>query len=350
MKISLRGVLLGLILTASIVVVSVGCATSVTMRYMVPAEINMANYKNLAIVSTEPYRFTAFTSPSTIIQDMSGTSPYTVFSGFGGNTEREIAKYLTTRIVSDLTKADYFSLLIPPSSDDIGMQYTKFKQLGYDGLLQVRVSRLDVDEYIYAKEETEVLPPEVEGGEPTTQKVLHHHVMQKVAITVEFIVKDTATGETVIVRSFSDAKEKSYKIDPDSSNSFSAPSLYDWLRPMVDRFSSDFAKLVAPRWITKSVALMANKPENPRVETAYLEAKEGSLQIALEGFLAEWKKSKHVPSGYNAAIILESFGQIDQALELIDEVWRYSGNPTVESRKIQMREAWESHKKAQQQL
>lgn len=350
MKRDLRGVIVGLVLTVSIVMMSVGCATSVTMRYMVPAEINMAEYKNLAVVSAEPFRFTAFSSPSTTIQDLSGTSPYTVFSGFGSNTEREIAKYLTTRIVRDLTRADYFNMLIPPTSDEVGMQYAKFKQMGYDGLLQVRVTDLDVDEYIFAKEETEILPPEVEGGEPISQKVLHHHVMQKIAITVEFVVKDTATGESVVVRSFSDAKENSYRIDPDSSSTISASSLYDWIRPMIDRFSDDFSKMVAPRWTTRSVALMANKPENPRVETSYLEAKEGSLQVALDGFLAEWRNSKHVPSGYNAAIILESFGQIEQALELIDEVWRYSGNPTVESRKIQMREAWESHKKAQQQL
>lgn len=350
MKQKVRGILGLAVLLLILVVVGTSCATSVTMRYMVPAEINMGSYKNLAVVSVEPYRFSAFTSPPSIISDWSGTSPYVVFSGFGSNTEREIARYLSSRIVRDLSKTDYFNLLTPPASDDVGMRYSRFKEMGYDAVLQVSVTRLDVDEYIYAKEETIVIPPEEEGAEPTTEKVLRHHVMQKLAFTVEFVVKDTRTGETIVTKSYADSRERSYRIDSDSSGSVSAPSLYNWLTPMADDFSDRFVKLVAPRWVSRSVALMKNKPENRRVEKAYEEAKEGSLQIALDHFLDEWERSKHVPSGYNAAIILESFGEMEEALDLIEEVWRYSGNRTVESRKIQMKEAWAAHQKAQQQL
>jgi hypothetical protein len=95
---------------------------------------------------------------------------------------------------------------------------------------------------------------------------------------------------------------------------------------------------------------MDNKPEIKRVESAYEAAKEGSLGIALDTFMQEWNQSRHVPSGYNAAIILESFGRYEEAIQLIGEVWRYSGNRTVENRKIEMEQAYENHLKAQQQL
>ena len=327
-----------------------GCATTVSMRYMVPAEINLASYKNLAIVTAEPYRFTATTSPDSIIRDMSGTAPYKVASGFSYGAERQIAQHLTTRVVNDMSRTDYFNLLTPPASDDMGTNLSRFKERGYDGLLSLHITDLKVEEYMYGQEDTVTIPPAVEGGEPTVVKELRHYIMQKVSISVDFVVRDTMSGNTVVLKTFSNGQERSYRIEPDSKGAKEAPNLYAWLTPMVEEFSRSFAQMVAPRWVTKSVALMDNKPENPRVESAFLEAKEGSLQVALDGFLNEWKASKHVPSGYNAALILESFGRIEEALELIDEVWRHSGNRTVENRKLEMKAAWDAHQKAQQQM
>ena len=326
------------------------CATRVTMRYLLPAEIQLADYKNLAVLSIEPYRFSAFSTPSSVIQDLSGTAPYRVFSGFGRYTSREIASYMTNRVVRDLSNTNYFTLLLPPTSDDIGTRLQRYNEMGYDAILQGRVTDLDVDEYIYAKEETEVVPSEVEGQEPTIQTVLRHYVMQKVAFSVEFEIIDTSNGSTVGYRIFSDAREQSYKLDPSITNAVTAPTIYDWLTPMANEFSSSFTNMIAPRWVTESVALMQNKPNNRRAEQAYTYAKDGNLQYALDTFLAEWNRSSHVPSGYNAAIILESFGDVEKALQLINEVWRMSGNKTVERRKIAMQLSWEAHQKAQQQL
>ena len=64
-----------LLLIIALVIFIGGCATTVSMRYLVPAEIDMSSYKNLAVLSVEPYRFNIFSSPSSIIKDMSGTSP-----------------------------------------------------------------------------------------------------------------------------------------------------------------------------------------------------------------------------------------------------------------------------------
>jgi hypothetical protein len=281
---------------------------------------------------------------------MSGTSPYRVASGFGNGTELRIAQYLTQKVIQDLRRTDYFNLMTPPDSDALGTRHQRFKDHGYDALLLVDIADLEVEEYIFAKEETITMAPEVEGGEPTTVKELRHYVTQKFGITVEFTILDTETGQIVASKSFTDGKERTYRIEPDSTGATKAPELYQWIVPMTDVFSRDFSELIAPRWTSKAVALMDNKPEIKRVESAYEAAKEGSLGIALDTFMQEWNQSRHVPSGYNAAIILESFGRYEEAIQLIGEVWRYSGNRTVENRKIEMEQAYENHLKAQQQL
>ena len=235
-----------LVLTVAILLVVTGCATTVTMRYMVPAEINMASYTNLAVVSVEPYRFTAFTSPSATIKDMSGTSPYRVASGFGDSTELRIAQYLTQKIIQDLRRTDYFNLMTPPDSDALGIRYQRFKEQGYDALLMVDITDLKVEEYIFAQEETVIVPPEVEGGESTTIKELRHHVTQKIALNVEFTVVDTGTGQTVATKSYSDSREQTYKIEPGSTGASRAPELYRWMASMADSFSRSFSELIAP--------------------------------------------------------------------------------------------------------
>lgn len=333
-----------------LVIVLTGCATAVSVRYMIPAEIDLSSHKNLAVLSVEPYRFGAFSSPSGVINDMSGTSPYRISSGFAPNTEREVAKYLTSRIVSDLSRTDYFKLLSPPSSDSVGTNFTRFKELGYEAVLLVRVASMDVQEYIFAKEETVKVPPAGGVGDPVEQKVLMHHVMQKIAYTVEFTVRDTSSGNIITSKSFSDSRESSYKIIPDSLQSKVAPDLSRWFQSMSERFSREFVQLLVPRWVTQYVSLMDNKPEVRSLKSAYEQAKAGSMGPALEAFLAEWKRSKHVPSGYNAAIIMDSLGRDSDALKLLEEVWQYSGNRTVERRLYEMREAMRKHEEAQKQM
>lgn len=327
-----------------------GCATAVSVRYMVPAEIDMSNFKSLAVLSVEPFRFGAFSSPPSIINDMSGTSPYRISSGFQPNMEREVAKFLTTELSSNLSRADYFTLLLPPSSDAGGTNLSRFKEMGYDALLLTRVTAMDVQEYIYAKEETVKVPPAGGVGDPVEQKVLMHHVMQKIAFTVEFTVKNTSNGDTIATKTYSDARESSYKIVPDSTQSKAAPDLYRWYQNMASTFAREFVQLLVPRWVTDYVSLMANKPEIRSLERAYEDAKEGSMLPALEAFLAEWNRSKHVPSGYNAAIIMDSIGRDEEALELLESVWQFSGNRTVELRLYEMREAMKQHEAAKQQM
>ena len=347
----MRGMLKLLPIMVLILIFSVmGCATSVTMRYMVPAKINMVDYRSLAVFSVEPYRFPFFDNPPSVIPDMSGTSPSTVFSGFAGGTERRIAKYLTDRIEDDLRDTDYFTLLTPPRSDAVGIGYSELRMMGYDALLRVRVTDLDVEEYIFAKEETVVVPPDVEGGQPTTETVLRHHVMQKVGMDVVFSLIDTATGKIIASEQFSDHYEQSYKLDKDLPPTVASPPLYDKLVPMAREFSKRFSQLVAPRWESRSVSLMKNKPENRRVEQAYLMAKEGNLRLAFEEFEDEWDRSSHVPSGYNAAIILESLGEMEEAIQLMEDVWRTSGNRTVGNRLERMRRSYALHMEAQGQL
>ena len=338
------------IMTLMILVLLTGCATTVSVRYLVPAQIDMSAHRYLAVLSVEPYRFGFFNSVPSIIPDLSGTSDARISSGFRPNTEREVARHLSTRIVGELSKTGYFDLMTPPSSDAIGVDLIRLRDLGYHSVLMVRVTLMDVDEYIHAREETVKLPASDGSSSLVEQKVLRHYVKQKIAYAVEFTIKETSNGNILAMKTFADTKESSYRIESDGSGAKAAPDLYDWFTGFSTSYAREFADMLVPRWVSTHVALMDNKPELRSLKSAYEHAKKGNLVPALEIFHAEWRRSRHVRSGYNAAIIMESMGRVEEAIELIEEGWRFSGNRTVETRMQRMREAMSAHERAQQQL
>ena len=56
----------GTIMTLMILALLTGCATTVSVRYLVPAQIDMSAHRNLAVFSVEPYRFGFFNSVPSI--------------------------------------------------------------------------------------------------------------------------------------------------------------------------------------------------------------------------------------------------------------------------------------------
>ena len=346
----IAGHLMSLLFLAATLTLLAGCTATVTMSSMVPAQVDLSSHRNLAVLSVEPYRFGIFDTPNAMVRDFSGSSPYMISSGFSRYMERDIAHHLTNEITDELDRSEYFNLLLPAVADREGTRLERFRVLGYDALLSVRITDLNVDEYQYAKEETVTTLPEGGVGEPTITKVLRHHVMQKVRYAVEFVIHDTSDGRILTSKTYSDSKEHSYRIEPGSATSRYAPSLYGWFTSSSDDFAQEFANLISPHWVTKRVSLMKNKPELQSVGEAYEAVKEGNPGVALSLFKRGWERHDHVPSGYNAAIILESLGQMEDAVNLMREVWRYSGNRSVRTRLLEMEEDWESHLKAQSQL
>ena len=127
---------------------------------MVPSKIDMSNYKNLAIATVSSYPFRPFELPNPVVRDLSGTSPVRVYSGFTVNTERAMSEALTKTIVREAYDSDYFTILTPSVTDAfVNRPYMLYEQ-GYEALLTVYTSDVEVEEFIYAKEKEVVIPNE----------------------------------------------------------------------------------------------------------------------------------------------------------------------------------------------
>ena len=94
---------------------------------------------------------------------------------------------------------------------------------------------------------------------------------------------------------------------------------------MVSSIVADFV----PTTKTAYIDFMSNKPKNESVKPAYKAAENGDYSYALNLFLSAWNTEKHLPSGYNAAVIKACNGDIDGALDLLNEVRSMVNNNDV---------------------
>ena len=324
-----------------------GCATHVPINYMVPADDNMSEFRDLAIASVDPYRFSLLYGPSTTVPDLSGTFPIRVYSGYQPFSERLLANHATGTLFESLDATGYFNLMAPSETDRYGRRYANLHALGYDATIVVEFERMDIEEYVYARKVAVV--DNVETEEVETEK-LAYYLRQKVFVSLSYEVIENSSGRRRYSRTFQERSERTFSLDPEDTAIIFAPSMTPVLLDMVERIVLDMTDALAPRWVQSNVALMKNRPTASSVETAYDAAEEGRFAAAYQAFLREWQQSGHVPSGYNAALLAESSGRRDEAIELMGEVFQSSGNNKAKRQLDRMRRYRSEHALASAQF
>jgi hypothetical protein len=356
-RLNVRSLLLAVVV--AILLVS-GCSTTVTVSHLVPAEVNMSAYRNLAIASTSPFSFSLFNRPASIVPDLTGNSGYRIYSGYGPYTEREIAQFATRKLYANLASADYFTILPPAQTDSIigrSIGPTTYNQLirsGADAVILSDISYMDIEEYIYAAEVKKIVDKDPVTGvllpKPEERMVLTYFLKQRIAVTFRYEVVDLKTGRPVVSKNFNDQWERVTELPEDRSKITTASDIQTRFENLLDDFLRTVKNQLAPRWERSVISLMSNKPEVKRAETAYEAAKQGNYTIAKDLFLKEWDRSKHIPSGYNAALMTEALGDLRGAMDLMSAVYRVSGSSKVNYQLIRMQRAYENQRLAESQM
>ncbi len=326
------------------------CATRVSMSYMVPAEYDMSGYRALAIAETEPYRFRPFELPSPYVKDMSATSPIIIYSGSRIGIEKQLASYVNERVFSEARDTGYFTLASSGVADTYLDHPSRLTIKGYDAYMRVWNEDLEIDEYIYAQEETVKVPSLNDPTVLVESTTLAYYVKQEVRAVFEWEIRATANDALLASDSYSSSRTRTTEIDLEGDTVQSAPSVLPLLRDIGSRFTSTIFSQVVPTTKTVSFALMKNDPKNYRSESAYEAVKDGNLVEALDIFEKEWKRRDHIPSLYNAALIMEALGDRDEGIELLEDGYKDTGNTKVRDLLESMKNRKSSTEEAQEQL
>ena len=331
------------------VLMLVSCATEISVRYMQPSEINMGSYRNLAVASVVPYRGSVRTSDWLRTID-AGAFGIRIRPSYSRDITGSVARYATDRLVSTLSSTGYYNILPPSSTDPILRsgwdQSRQLRNLGYDAVMIPRIDAMDIDEHIYSIQRSST---EYDAYDHSYYTVYYYdyYVKQVATITYTVTVIDTHTDKIIATRSFTDSRTHTESVDPDFPRFDKAETLF---QRMIRGFDTGLIRLFVPTVRSYDVALMDNKPEIKELKPAYDAAKDGNIQYALDSFLAEWKASGHVPSGYNAAILTAATGDVPGAIAVVDEVMKVTGDSKVSRLAADLRRVESNNEEAERQL
>lgn len=349
--------LLALVMMIALVVLS-SCASSVDVKGLVPAEIDLSKYRNLAVASTKSFSFNTYSRPSAWVRSV-GAGNVSVASGIPRNLEAQVASYATDRLVNTLQQTGFFKLVLPEVTDayiagaSVGLDsFSLLRQSGAAALMNSSINYMDCDEYVYSKLKTKWVPDSVDGSDnfvPGHEVIVgtDYYLVQTATVTFSYSIIDLSTGTILAARSFSDKVSRETELG--RYDSF-APSVMPLYTKMLDAFQSGLRKQLAPNWVTKTVYLMDNKPKNDAAKDAYKQVDKGNLQVAYVLFYDQWTGVKHVPSGYNASLMLEAVGDLNGAISLMQEVYDYSNDSQCYEMLLRMRQALAERTKAEEQL
>jgi|GEM_PF-409734 len=370
------------ILSLVAILVLTSCATSIKVRHLIPSEVDVSNHRNIAIASTEMYAFPRGATLPPWIKGSSDTS-FTLSSGFDSNVNAKIAEASTTYLVDAMVNTDYFTVLPPETTDaylTLGKSgknaYAMLIEQGVQALLKSSITYMNCEEQIIGRDikgwvtedpnpDPADTPAQAEAKIISFEKVTGRSFFleQKATVTFTYTLIDIIANRILATDSFTSQQTKetclgktifrtaeiNRDIDERCYSSGFAPSFFPIFDSLIEGIPSQIATQLAPSWEETRVSLMANKPKAD-VKQAYKMAEQGNLQEAYEVFFFAWDERAHLPSGYNAALLLEGMGQYSEALALMNQVYNRTGDPKSHTQLLRLKEVASQQDAAMKQI
>ena len=342
------------ILSVALILLS-SCATTVSVDYINPSEIDMGSYRNIAVSSTVPYK--NFQSPSLFVRAVDITAEKNTFitPSYTKSLATTVASYATDALVETLSSSGYYTVT-PPSVTDALINYASLgndisvdlEKRNIDAIIIPKITAMGVDEYVASEEYWKDDPVKKDQyGNPLKIKAYRYFLTQKVYIDYSYTIIDAKTMNVYTSKSFSDSRED-YSIVTEYG--IYAPDVRYYFTSMIDGFQKKIYRQLVPQHKSASLSLMSNKPKIKSLEVAYEAAKDGAIQKAKDLFLAEYNSSGHIPSGYNAALLQASMGDTAGAIQTLENLKAKSASSDVNKLLAGLKDIQQRNEEALKQL
>lgn len=314
-----KHILMTLLIAAVLLLAS--CQTVISIPYTQPSNIDMSQYRNIAVASASKYEGSQ-SLPFYVRYDNYIYAPGIIYPEYFtsysySDVNSTAAKELTKMVSKVFNSSSYYSALSTEKTDTYISLYrigkdpsALLKNDGIDALIIPKITSLRTDEYIDVR-----VVKDYKGVE-----TIRYTLYRTVDISFTLTVLDTATDRIVTVREYRASNSDWEVFDP---NYYIFTTLLSEQQLVADALSDKISEIVADFIPTRrytDVTLKDNKPKNESVEEAYKAAENGNLDYALTLFKKTYDESGHVPSGYNAALILASGGDIESALSILSDI------------------------------
>ncbi len=327
-----------LLLAVTLVLILTGCSTTIAIRTLVPAEVDVSGYKSMAVRSTiDNTKWIVPAFWNSYIPIRGGISEkYLSFLNFRSCLDFGVSSHISntaTKTVYKAVNTGFFKVLDPELTDSYvtigdrnGNMKKTFLDAGVDAVLTTEISNLYYDEYII-QERSEFSSTAADGK----YYPIYFYAVQKYEITISYRLTDVENNVIIASGNFSSGmrehkttlgKTKNAAGDYEAYSYVRIPTASSLFEEQISTFASNFRNALSPHYVTEYFDFMPNKPKVKRLEPAYEALEDEKWGAALQIFADEYARSKHGAAGYNACILYFTTGERQKAYDLAQELYR----------------------------
>jgi curli biogenesis system outer membrane secretion channel CsgG len=298
-----------LALAALVAGLAAGCSTTVKQDVERPAKLDVENYST---ISALPFRTSAQMGSTASDDDPVYTfEEYTRRQGeiYASQTEeRDLLDRLDDRLVQRLKSAKSFSFVDPES---VEYALNRRTEIPADVYITGGITKFNSK---IEQESSDTDKTDDEGNPIRETKY-----WRAASLSILYQVVETGTNRVVAKEEYSFSGSSSKETDWKKVD-----STYTVLSSKVDSFINRVMEDFTPYTEEKSLTLLKGKGSD--MKAADKLANSGSLVPARNKFLAIYNSNGTFEAGYNAALLYEAMEEYDEALNLMNRVWRETGD------------------------
>ena len=334
--------ILAVLITAAILFLT-ACSTTIAVKTLVPAKVDVSGYKTIAVRSTKDE--TKWILPlfwnSDFPFDYSVNSRYMGYLRISSRLDFNVSSRITEAASSTIYKAintGFFTVLEPKLTDSLvavgeygGNVRAELMNKNVDALLTTKIADIYYDEKIVQEPGFSTTDPS--NGQKYTP--MYFYAVQRYALTIFYTLTDVENNVILASGTFSSGmreertqlgKTKNSAGDFESTYYSYIPSASSLFSNLIKNFTDSFREELSPHYKTVYFDFMKNKPEVKSLKKAYEALDNEQWETALQLFADEYARSNHIPSGYNAAILYFATGKTETALAIANELYTKHGS------------------------
>ena len=308
------------------------CSTTVRQEVEQPANLEVERYST---VSALPFKTSA---------EM-GKSSY-------DDTPVETFEDYYQRLGQKAASENDEYVLLTQLDDRLTERLMQSKQLKYvdpDSVQYAIRHRTDIPADVYITGGLTKFSSTIEKEETDTGKkddedkpIMETKYWREASAVLLYQVVETGTNRVISKHefSFSDKSDK-------DTNWKKVSSTYSVLSPYLNSIVSNIMKDFTPHTESRELTLLKGKGK--AMKEAEKLAGKGSLVAARNQFLSIYRKEGTFEAGYNAALLYEAMEEYDEALTLMNKVWKSSGDSRIKEKIRELEDEIEAARRLQAQ-
>ena len=312
-----------LIFISFFISVLLSCATTLTVNVTRPAKLDLNGAKTISVLPFKPSDYYGLYEPANgivvVISDF-----FRLFDR-SAPEERRCISYFHDEIEQGLMTSPYVQLV---SAAAVQTALNNGNAIPADVYLTGEIVYFDIEdekEVVRKKVEEEdddenygiiSVSSDSSSDKKTVKYITEEYFTRRVKMEFRYQVVDSKSNK-IISYDRSSISERSSRYDKKSS----LPSAYSLLEYDLRNISRKILRDLQPYVVRKSIKLMQDKSKMPAIKAADGLARDGYLKESYEQFLQIYRDTNMLVAGYNAAMILEALGRLDEAEQLIKEVY-----------------------------